>query len=532
MLRIRTFYLIFILLFTLFTILLLHQTQQDHLNLKSAQQYNNSSEEKQYWPQVQYPPEQEQFLSYFPNGDFMDQFHSLRNGLRLALDTNRTLILPYLRLGKTLEDWVPFDIMANRYEAQNKTKLFSICYKTDLAENDDDCKDLYNWVEIPWSTLFDLSVFKKHSVRVVERQNLDWKHGGGWLPSDSSAVVVVDPLTFMENGSVLDTHEQQNIQQHPIMANTSPMQKLWKWLRKEDDSIVPLPMQRPLSHRYASTSQLVQLNTRLLQFGSVSQSSAFVSSKSDQEIRLLEDVSHQMIPNHFLPLTEKATNIINALGGPRSFTVLHLHLPDLIQRETTLLQTDLWMEEEEEEMEKSTVSQDILLAPETFLEMMNAIVFELAGDIPINQAVSAALPIQPSLLLDHLNQDNDDDHHGPELLKACIDYRNKVDSRYPIIYLIIDKIKMMDENAVLKPLLELFPCLFTRNDLQKWKIIESGWNSLGNQINGMEDYSLMDYDDLLGPFLDILIANESYSFLETPSTALSMFVAKLHHMFK
>jgi hypothetical protein len=406
----------------------------------------------------------------------MEQMNALRNGLRLALDTNRTLILPYLRLGAALKDWVPFEDMARQYEAQDKARHTSLCNTLDPPLG---CQHrLSSWTEIPWSTLFDLSFLQQHSVDVVERKNLDWRHGGGWLSVDD--VVVMDPMTYWENGTYFDTHEQQ----------ISTQRTFWQWLYPTQQATAAI--NAPLEHRRISSQYLQDhlYEPRLIQLGSLVLGSSISTQKSAAEARLLEDLARRLVPDQLASVNHAADTIIKALGGPQGYTSFHLHLSTLIQREISLL-----------EQQQDLVAHE--LDPAAFLAMMEAIVFELLGEIPISQAFSAALPIQPSRLLDHLHNNASLIKNDGSLLDVCIDYRNNVDPRYPIIYLVTEMETLLSGMA---PLLDLFPCLFTRHDLQIWNPLPFGWSSVIPGY-GMDDI-LVNYDVLLGPFLDILVADE------------------------
>ncbi|CAO3596725.1 unnamed protein product [Absidia cylindrospora] len=473
--------------------------------------------------------------------------NSFRNGLKLALDTNRTLILPYLRLSKTSDEWVPFYEMAKRYQTQDKTKLYSLCNSAvniPYSVNEEAtnglpldisyCQHLDSWTDIPWSVLFDLSFLARHSVRVVERRTLDWRNGGGWVNDDIDSLMIMDPLTFWENGTNFDTHENQP-QQQPLSASESKTRHWWHWIKSTfHQQERHLSHHRlPLAHRFVSSLSLQKLDARLIQFGSLAQNSVILTSKSDEEVRLMDNVAKRMVPNRLLSLKLAADNIVDMLGGSQGFTSFHLHLKTLIQREVSLLQAgnELLMDEPDTAT-NATLSPDnndgFQLDSDTFLEMMNAIVFELLGDIPINQAVSVALPIQPSRLQDYLtNNKNNDDNDGSQLLDACVDYRKSVDRRYPVVYFVTDDMDISDR-ASLAPLLKFFPCLFTRNDLWKLNPVQPRWTSSLDNGVGMDD-KLVDYDELLGPFLDILVADESYSLLEMPLTPLSTFIARQHH---
>ena len=114
------------------------------------------------------------------NSDFPEQQECFRNGIRLALETNRTIIAPMLRINKSYP-WMPFEDLAKRYEAQDKKILRSLCssnqrnWRTELEP----CETIDEWTEIPWSSIMDLEAIKKdYGVRIIEHVELAILHGG------------------------------------------------------------------------------------------------------------------------------------------------------------------------------------------------------------------------------------------------------------------------------------------------------------------------------------------------------------------
>ncbi|KAI9301376.1 hypothetical protein BJ944DRAFT_290998 [Cunninghamella echinulata] len=508
--------------------------------------------------------DQERFISYFPHGDFFEQLEALKVGLRIAQSTNRTLIAPQLILGKN-DGWAPFQKLSKRYEQQDKSILNIICnneYNDTLLsspfssstssiplENRIDielCDEMNNWTEIPWSSLFNMAFLERHQVKMIDRMDHQWKSKEG------SEMTILDPLTFLENGTTTitaTTTNKRKQQQKQKQLSFKDFSKDWKkWFNEKLYPVSSDQLKKPLSHIKVFESHLRSITTKYIQLGSLSRGSAYPSIQTEKQMDLMQQLSDEMVPNHLDSLQQLTNKIIAALGGEKEYISYHLHMNtvakteiDIRKANALLFQNHQWlnnvklleeMEKEKEENEnndneKGIVTKDdpmSVLDNGTLLDLVNAIVFEILGDMPINQAVSASFPIQPSSLLEQLNNKNDNNNgsNDVELLQACVDYRINIDPLYPIVYLVTD---IPWDSNILKPLNDFFPCLFTKNDFKKWNIIQTGW-ALNNKM-GL--YDVVDYDEILSPFLDILIAINAYSFLETPITPTTKFVSRQHH---
>ncbi|ORY94830.1 hypothetical protein BCR43DRAFT_525972 [Syncephalastrum racemosum] len=421
----------------------------------------------------------EKYFSWFPHGDFAEQHEAFRNAIRIAYDTNRTLIAPQLRLGKPY-DWLPFHDLARRYEAQDKTFLRSLCssaaqlteesWRTELEP----CATINDFTEVPWSSVFDLKPLQtQFGIRIIERV-----HGHGWGENESAllssnireSVIIVDPMTFPTNGSEIDPNAE--------------------------------PAEAPPLKRYLRAPQLKELDGfGYIQFGALSSAGRIRTRNTAGQSALHRALTRSVFvtPQPTIPgLSAVAKQIMHALGGLGRYSSLHLNLAQFMA-----------LDGRSDRLEDNGQ------------ELMDAVVLEVFGDIPINQAVAAAMPIlQPSRLAEIMNGPQQDRR---QLLDACVEYRREVDSRYPVYYLVNDLV--LDPKArpdIFGPLMQFFPCVFTRRDMADWHIIDSHWPTDDPFYDRDPD---ADYNTLLTPLLDMTLATRAYSFFEIPQTMLTRFMS-------
>ncbi|KAI9250174.1 hypothetical protein BDA99DRAFT_541887 [Phascolomyces articulosus] len=432
----------------------------------------------------QVPPSTPRYLSWFPHGDFTEQHESFRNAIRLAYDTKRIIIAPMLRLGKPYP-WLPFHQLAQRYEAQDKTILRRICQTPDPAEQWrvelEPCYSMNDWTEIPWSTLFDFTDLEaEFGIRIIERvRDHHWGVQESAINNNYiDTVDIVDPMSFAANGSSVE-HGAQIVQ---------PPEPLTKQLKK-----------------YLDATQLANLDATYVQFGALSSAARYRTRNNKGQSALKRALNSRIFvtPNHLLPVTQTADQMVEALGGRRRFSSLHLNLAKFIALDARLDTAD--------EAALSSVARK---------ELMNAVVLEIFGDIPINQAVSAAMPIlEPSRLAELLAGPHQVNRR--QLLDACVEYRASIDPRYPINYLVNDIVDdPMTRPDLFGPLTETFPCTFSKADMRQWHIFDSAW---AYHIPQLSDPGV-DYEALLAPIVDILMASNAYSFFEIPQTPLTRFM--------
>lgn len=436
------------------------------------------------------------------------------------METNRTLILPQLRLGKPL-DWAPFPILAKYYKSQDKDLLKASCNqkKSDWRTEYQPCRDLNEWIDLPWSTFFDLKALKtQFKIRIIERVGHDW--GVNDISHlEPEHVVVLDPTSFPSNGSDWETMDQ--------LKQQEPKSSLFHRFFSKNDGLSDeernsLKLTSALKNVIKS-EQLMQMDQTYIQFGSLVYGLRFLTSINKQQNALQKALRSNVFvsPNQFHAVNQVSQSIIKTLGGVGSYSSIHMTIEQLVKTE---LKNQRTINQENAEIEGTKfidktkfvndngiplAANELLnqLKPETQSELMTALVRELNGDMPINQAISAALPLEDSLLRDLLSKSLPKNRQS--LLSACIEYRKAVDARYPIYYLSNDVYE--DINAHLElfgPMMDAFPCTFTKNDIYEWAIVDSNW---AKQIYSLTDPNI-DYEKLLSPVLEILVASKGMYF--------------------
>jgi hypothetical protein len=453
--------------------------------------------------------------------DFATQHEAVRNAFRIALETNRTLILPQIRLGNKDIPWAPFTLLQKYYESQDKATLKNVCLhdKKNWRTTLHPCRDLDHWVEMPWSSFFDLdTVREQFGIRIHERTS-----GHGWgvyepllshLDLTSADVVAVDPNSFPSNGSDWEVAEKWKPK-----ALTSSFFNLFSspQLNEEEES---LKLKSPLKVLIKS-EQLLQMKQRYIQFGSLVFGLRFQTSINKQQRALQKALRSNVFvsPNQFHAVNAVAQSITQTMGGPGGYNVIHMNLETLVRIE---LENRRAMGHENAEIDGGTyVDTTVEVHPDgtpysplellnqldasTQYDMMVALVRELQGDMPINQAVSAGLPMRESLLKEYL-------HRSPvtrlandrkSLLSACIDYRQKVDAQYPIYYLVNDIYSdIIAHPELFAPLIDAFPCTFTKHDIYGWGAVDSNW------ANAISQTSNLNFENLLSPIVEILVARK------------------------
>ncbi|KAI8967432.1 hypothetical protein BDF20DRAFT_982884 [Mycotypha africana] len=468
---------------------------------------------------------EERYLSWFPHSDFPEQQESFRNALRLALETKRTIIAPMLRINK-IYTWLPFEALAKRYEAMDAKELCqrgekdSVFWQTELEP----CDTINDWIEVPWSTIMDLETIKReYGIKIIERTQ-----GHGWgihetapikekiLPED---VVVVDVMSFKENGS--DWEHVDLAQEALKAARQGSLNRFTNWIQSyfATKNSKDAPLTQPLKNVFYA-DQLNAIDAKIIQFGALNSAARYETTTSDiqKQLRKAMMKNRFLVPDQTKQLTQQADKIVNVLGGKSHFSTLILNMTKIVAMDA---KAGVLKNIDPNQELPTTVDE---LSDESKTELMEAIVLELFGDIPINQAVSAAMPIKSSRLSNILNSRGKivtDPVDRLELLEACVEYHKNIEKRYPVYYFINDKkIAVESRPDIFGPLLKMFPCTFTQNDMINW-----GYQS-DSYLNGVPHLNdpNVDYEKLFQPLLNILIAQKGYSFFELPTTPLTRFL--------
>lgn len=431
--------------------------------------------------------------------EFTDQHEAFRNAIRLGKELDRTVVAPMLRLGKPLS-WQAFDSLAQTYSlTQDKRQLSEKCRTASSATNDQACITMNDWTEIPWSSLFDLkAISTDFGVPIIERTQ-----GHGWGRNETATgvidtivdVAVVDVLTFIENATFHNTNDD-NGKWSGILGR----QRIVKQHQEQQQQQLPLKtVIRP--EQWSSLQQ-----RQYIQFGALSSTARYQVHSTTQQMALRKALNRHLLvsPNQMAPLKQQADQVIATLGGVNHFSSLRLNFAKVIALDARV---------NKDTFGTPRVTMDDL-DTQTQKEVMDAVVLEVFGDIPINQAVSAALPVNAdsalaAILLEHQQAPSSVSSSPLErrrLLDACIDYRQQIEERYPIYYLVNDHIPSPASRPdVYGPLLSFFPCLFTKNDMKQWgKLDMTTWIS---SHPALQDKGV-DYERMLDVMLDVLIAGQ------------------------
>ncbi|KAI8344815.1 hypothetical protein BC941DRAFT_508327 [Chlamydoabsidia padenii] len=449
------------------------------------------------------------YLSWLPHGDITDQHEAFRNALRIGKALNRTVIAPKLRLGQPLH-WQPFEELARSYTTlQDKEELRQRCQSTTIDQVV--ClQKLNEWAEIPWSSLFDVkAITTEFGIPVIERTD-----GHGWGVNETAQgvmdtitdVVVLDAMTFIENatfyndqdtegwGDYLERQLSQYIVHQPKNSN----------IITNNNSTRSKPYLKTVIHAHQWKSlQHVQY----IQFGALSSTPRYQVHTTDDQVNLRKALGQSLFvrPDQMVPLYQQADRAIKSLGGSNNFHSLRLDITKVIELDGRM-------------NGKATIDD---LDARSQQELMDMVVMEVFGDIPINQAVISALPVNTgSKLATLLSQQQQHILDRQQLLDACMDYRQQFENQYPIYYLVGDHILAPAlRSGIYGPLLSHFPCLFTKEDL---KLDLTSWISAHPALQDQN----MNYGKILGPILDILIAGQGSSFIEVPLSPLTKFISR------
>lgn len=378
------------------------------------------------------------------------------------------------------------------------------------------CQQLNQWIELPWSTFFNLDVLRNEfSIRIIERTT---DHNWGTLDTltpflKPEQVIVLDPTSFASNGSDWETKIKINRDQ-------SFFSRFFSFAEPDSSQEEKDSLELTVGLKNVIRSQdLMQINQRYVQFGSLVYGLRFLTNASRHQSALQRALRSNVFvsPNQFHAVNQVSQTIVNALGGAGTYNCMHMTIGDLAKTE---LLNQISMKRENAAIEGIKFVDDTKLSdddgqpynatqllnqlnPNAQFDLMAALVRELNGDMPINQAVSVALPLKHSLLRDLLSKPYIKNRQS--LLDACIDYRKAVDIRYPIYYLSNDVYKDIHQHLELfGPLIKAFPCMFTKNDMYIWGLVDSEW---AERIHGLNDLEV-DYDDLLSIVVEILVASK------------------------
>ncbi|KAJ3550192.1 hypothetical protein NM688_g5100 [Phlebia brevispora] len=119
---------------------------------------------------------EEQFIAYLPHSGFHNQRIAFENALVLSRLLNRTLLVPPVRLGKPLF-YAPYDILKEMLVNTSKLEIPQCKQSTpDPDSTSSDCIDYFQFTDVPWSWLIDLS-----GIQAEQKLIARWDFSDAWL---------------------------------------------------------------------------------------------------------------------------------------------------------------------------------------------------------------------------------------------------------------------------------------------------------------------------------------------------------------
>lgn len=451
------------------------------------------------------------------HSDFLEQYKALRSGARLALETNRTLLVPALRLSPP------------------------------STKNDSDTKDIdwldeqEPWIEIPWSKILDIEA-----------------------PLEEFGIRIRDKTTEPDPSLVHWVHITRSSKPDRMKAEESRTSRFTMWLQKPlasyPTSTSTTTGTSPLEVQHVNhLEELRALRERYVHCGVIS-SGVFKNAfnKQRQQLTLHAAMSRHLLlkPDGLAFINQAAQTIIDKLGGQRQFSTLFLHLAKYMSVASTSTSngsssssssvaatvtndnsittssssssyTSSKSKSQQQRRRPMTMTpeQKEILASfrrhlkKTKSHAMKDIAFDILSTMSIDQSVAAAMPVRPNTsLYDHLPVwKSMFPEKRQSLLDACLTYRRQVDPGYPIIYLVSD-LDLQSSTAALdiyRPLLDAFPCTFSKTDMYHWGTLDRDWWRNVHQVvsaHSNDHIQTMDYEALLSPLLNLMVGGQGKFF--------------------
>ncbi|KAI7885984.1 hypothetical protein K492DRAFT_203535 [Lichtheimia hyalospora FSU 10163] len=407
----------------------------------------------------------ERFLSYRRIGnDFFQQWDALRAGARLAYESNRTLMVPPLHLSN---------------------------------ENDPESQ---RWIQIPWSMIYDLqSVKDEYGILIID------EHNESIPPAQLIQMQNKSPETWSNRLS-------------QWLFQTSSSQQASSSNHDDDDDMVTTTGLPPLHVPHLQDFVALK-NMAHMRFGQGMSFQVYRREFLSERQRELDHALHTHLllrPDGVQPIILAANQIIHALGGSPHYDGLNIRFAEY--NNVTISDDD---EEENDEQGDDDMK---LLQSDNETSLDDDVILELLSGLPINLAVSAALPVQESTRLAAVM--NQPAPSKEALLSACIDYRRNTDNRFPVFYLVTD-MDPDEQPDLFLPFYRLFPCTFTKYDLRHHLSVDIP-SLMNSYISARGDATTKDdILALLQPIVDIIVGGRGYSYLELPSSGNSNIVGLL-----
>ena len=406
----------------------------------------------------------EKFLSYLPHSGFHNQRIAFENALVLARITNRTLLMPPVRLGQSLiRGDRSYDQIYNALEMSGKEGLFHCSLKSSKHSSSPECFDYFNYTLVPWDLLVDLKSIQR------EQNVMPWRNiSNSWL---EKVLKVPKNETF-------------------VLKNATPYHYRF---------VDTYPKGEPGS-RYLesiSISELSRLPHRLIQVGTLFGSSRLRLRKS-LHLNYRSQVRRSMVyrNDHLLKVV---TAIQVRLGGV--YIAAHIRLRDGIFAENGPINVrHIWWKLVNENLEinegdtlqlEMETMQDPTLRPPI---------------VPIDLAALRVPHPEPERIIPN--------HHSA--LRCRNPLHNSTNLSILNIPLFISTdVSTPKSHPLLRLFYETFPCTFTLADFPK---------ELALLDDMKNDYDGLPLREFMLPFLDAMIAGKAYHVVGTEGSTFSHFV--------
>ncbi|KAG1734461.1 uncharacterized protein EDB91DRAFT_589715, partial [Suillus paluster] len=136
---------------------------------------------------------QSKYLSYFPHSGLHNQRIALENALVLAKLLNRTLLVPFLRLGKPIR-YVSFEKLKRFLALGSKVGLEHCPLVPAGVVTPDECEGYDEWTQVPWQWVIDL-----HAVgEAIGVEMVQWDGSAEWMTKLN--IFDADTLTLHDTG--------------------------------------------------------------------------------------------------------------------------------------------------------------------------------------------------------------------------------------------------------------------------------------------------------------------------------------------
>ncbi|KAG1837678.1 hypothetical protein C8R48DRAFT_751617 [Suillus tomentosus] len=148
-------------------------------------------------PKANPPAPDTKYLSYFPHSGLHNQRIALENALVLAKALNRTLLVPFLRLGKPIR-YVSFEKLRRFLVLGSKTGLEHCPLVPVGIPAPDECSGYEEWTSIPWDHLVDLQgIGEKIGVKMIQ---WDGSPATEYMKKFHINIFDADTLTLQDSG--------------------------------------------------------------------------------------------------------------------------------------------------------------------------------------------------------------------------------------------------------------------------------------------------------------------------------------------